>query len=73
MYNSSNVKLWPVFLAINELNPSSRFARENMILAAIWQGKNKPPFSQYMAAFGEEMVPLYYEGFSIHPPGVPEP
>lgn len=69
LYNSSNVKLWPVFLAINELPPSSRFSRENMVLAAIWQGKDKPPFSQYMCAFGEQMCKLYVDGMNIKPFG----
>ena len=44
LYNSPNIKLWPVFLAIDELPSSQRFAHENMILAAIWQAKIKPPF-----------------------------
>ena len=69
LYSSSNVKLWPVFLAINELPPSQRFARENMILAAIWQGKNKPPFLEYMQAFGGEMCRLHDQGFTITPAG----
>ena len=69
LYSSSNVKLWPVFLAINELPPAVRFARENMILAAVWQGKSKPPFSQYMCSFGEEMCKLYSEGFPVSIPG----
>ncbi len=67
LYTSSNVKLWPIFLAINELPPGSRYARENMILAAIWQGKNKPPFQQYLSAFGEEISMLYHQGFVINP------
>ncbi|XP_070537055.1 uncharacterized protein [Ptychodera flava] len=73
LYSSSNVKLWPVFLAINELPPATRFARENMILAAIWQGKNKPPFTQYLGAFSEAMVKLHDEGLVITPPGAPTP
>lgn len=43
LYSSSKIELWPIFLAINELSPSLRFARENIILAGIWQGKGKPP------------------------------
>ena len=62
-----------MFLAINELPAASRFARENMILATIWQGKNNPPFSLYMHAFGEEMCKLYEEGFLVSPPGVSTP
>ena len=46
LYASSKVELWPVFLAVNELNPSLRFSRENMLLIAIWQGRGKPPFRQ---------------------------
>lgn len=44
-----------------------------MILAAIWQGKNNPPFSLYMHAFGEEMCKIYEEGFLVSPPGVSTP
>ena len=40
-----------------------------MILAAVWQGKSKPPFSQYMCSFGEEMCKLYSEGFPVSIPG----
>lgn len=72
LYSSSNVKLWPIFLAINELAPSSRFSRENMILAAIWQGKDKPPFGQYMCAFGEKMCSLYKDGIIVKPYGAIE-
>ena len=68
LYSSSNVKLWPVYLAINELPTSMRFARENMILAAVWQGKSKPPFSHYMCSFGEEMKKMYFEGFEVNLP-----
>lgn len=46
LYESSKIELWPVFLAINELSPTLRFSRENMLLIAIWQGKGKPPFKQ---------------------------
>lgn len=65
LYSSSNVKLWPVFLAINEIPPNARFCRDNMIFAAIWQGKNKPPFYEYISSFGEEMHKLYVHGFPL--------
>lgn len=47
LYASSKVKLWPIFMAINEEPLSQRFARDNMILAGIWQGKSSPPFQLY--------------------------
>lgn len=62
------MKLWPIFLAVNEIPVQSRFARDNIILAGIWQGKDKPPFLQYLWSFGEEMCRLHDEGITIHPP-----
>lgn len=65
LYDSSKVKLWPIYLAINELPVAARFSRENLVLAGMWQGKVKPPFLQYMWAFGEEMCRLHDSGFII--------
>lgn len=65
LYSSSHVELWPIFLAINELNPAARFARENMLLVGLWQGKGKPPFQHYMHIFSEHMNSLYTEGIQI--------
>ena len=65
LYSSSKIELWPIYLAINELPPQCRFSRENMILAAIWQGKGKPPFYQYASMFTEQMNKLYNEGIDV--------
>ena len=67
LFNSSKVKLWPIFICINELPPAQRFARENTILAALWQGKDKPPFFQYISAFGDEMSKLHTDGIYAQP------
>ncbi|XP_046566559.1 LOW QUALITY PROTEIN: uncharacterized protein LOC124275121 [Haliotis rubra] len=48
LYSSSRIEFRPIFLAINELSPAVRFARDNMILVGIWQGKGKPPFQNYL-------------------------
>lgn len=65
LYSSSSVKLWPIFLAINEIPLAQHFSRDNMILVGIWQGKGNPPFLQYLNAFGEEMCELYNNGITI--------
>jgi hypothetical protein len=36
-----------------------------MVLVWIWQGKESPPFLQYMNAFGEEMCSLYEDGIPV--------
>ena len=65
LYSSAKVKLWTIFIAINEIPLCQRFARENMVLVGIWQGKASPPFLQYMNAFGEEMCSLYGDGIPV--------
>jgi hypothetical protein len=55
LYSSTKTELWPLFLAVNELPPTQRFARENMIVAGILQGKGKPPFKAFLNAFTEDM------------------
>ena len=54
LYKSAQVKLWPIFLAVNEIPLSERFSRDNMILVGIWQGKGNPPFLHYMNALGRK-------------------
>lgn len=70
LYGSSRIELWPIFLTINELSPSSRFARDNMILVGIWQGKGKPPFQSYLKTFTSQMNTLYTDGFNISVDGI---
>jgi len=65
LYSSSKVKLWPIFLATNEIPLSQRFSRDNMVLAGIWQGKGNPPFLHYLNAFGNAMNELYHEGLPV--------
>lgn len=65
MYSSSKIELWPIFIAINELSPSVRFSRDNMLLVGIWQGKGKPPFQQYMNIFSDQFNSLYEDGIEL--------
>ena len=65
LFSSSGVKLWPIFLAVNELPPAVRYCRENIILAGLWQGNTKPPFLQYLSALGRHLHRLYIEGVNV--------
>jgi hypothetical protein len=64
LYKSAHVKLWPIFLAINEIPLRQRFSRENMVLVGIWQGKGSPLFLQYMNKFRGGNVSLVSRGDS---------
>lgn len=65
LYSSSKIELWPIFLAINELSPPKRFSRENILLAAMWQGKGKPPFHEYFREFSSHLNALYTNGVEV--------
>ncbi|KAJ8311221.1 hypothetical protein KUTeg_011228 [Tegillarca granosa] len=65
LYSSSKIELWPIFLAINELSPMLRFARENILLMGLWQGKGKPPFQSFLKIFSEEMNTIYNDGVEV--------
>ena len=65
LYKSSTVNIWPVFLAVNELPPEERFAKKNLILWGLWQGKGKPRFSTFFEVFTDDLIRLKFKGFSI--------
>ena len=65
LYKSSKVNIWPVFLAINELPPEERFAKKNMVLWGLWQGKGKPRFSTFFEVFTDDLITLKLEGIVI--------
>ena len=58
LYKSSTDNLWSIFLAINELSPALKFRCEDILLAGMWPGKQKPPFRIDMSKFGESVTAL---------------
>lgn len=65
LYKSSKINIWPVFLAVNEFPPEERFAKKNMILWGLWQGKGKPQFSTFFEVFTDDLIALKHRGFTI--------
>lgn len=51
VFKSSNVSIWPLFLIINELPYEARMRQENMLLAGLWFGKQKPFMGTYLYPF----------------------
>jgi len=48
VFKSSKISLWPIFLTINELPYKVRMKAENMILAGLWFGNQKPSMNTFM-------------------------
>lgn len=55
--------LWPVFLQQDYLRPEKRFNVDNMILVALYYGKNKPNMNEFLAPLVEEFQ--HYDKFKL--------
>ncbi|CAG2218049.1 unnamed protein product [Mytilus edulis] len=51
VFKSSKVSVWPLFMVINELPYKLRMMKENMILAGLWFGNQKPSMSTFLSPF----------------------
>lgn len=41
-HRASDLSIWPIFLVINEIEKSKRFALENVLVGGVWPGPTKP-------------------------------
>lgn len=58
IHKSSRCSLWPVLLTCNFLPPRMRFKEQNMIMAGLYYGTQKPEFSLFLTPLVEEMNKL---------------
>lgn len=65
IFKSSKYSLWPLFLAINELPYSHRFRRDNMLLAGVWFGPDKPFMLTFLKPFYNAFLQLETNGVNI--------
>ena len=66
LFKSTHVELWPLYLIINELPTQMRFARENILLLGLWQGRGKPPFQSFLSTFANEMKKMFHDGVKVN-------
>ena len=67
LFKSSNISIWPIFLIINELEPSLRFKSENIIFAGIWYSSKKPEAALFLEPLYKELK-LLKEGIKVNIP-----
>ena len=53
--------LWPVWIAIANLPPILRSAFKNIILAGLWFGTDKPPWTSFLKAISEQLKPTTFK------------
>lgn len=58
VYKSSKISMWPIYLIINELPFEMRMKKENMLLAAIWYGPEKPEFAMFFDSLTSSLTKM---------------
>ena len=56
--SKSNLTLWPVYLAINEIPAQERFCLENIVIGGLSVADKKPNFDIFLAPIIEELLTL---------------
>ena len=59
IFKSSNYSIWPFVFTIDELPPEERFKIENMLIAAIHVGNEKPIPNLFLQPVKKELRQLY--------------
>lgn len=59
LFKSSKFSIWPLYLVINELPYEERFKKENVIIAGIWFGPEKPNANLFISVFRDCLKKLY--------------
>lgn len=56
--DKSNLSIWPVYLAINEIDIGDRFCIDNIIIAGMCVGHKKPSICEFFAPIKKELLDL---------------
>ena len=69
VFKSSKYNIWPLYFAINELPPQKRWCSDNVVLAGLWFGSNKPNMLTFLKPFTESISNLY-TGIELYSPDI---
>ena len=58
IFKSSSLSMWPVFMIINEIPPSERKLKENIVYYGLWIAAKKPQMWSYLKPLHEELCKL---------------
>lgn len=65
IFKSSKMSIWPVFLMINELPFDIRKCSENMLIAGLWFGEQKPFMYTFTEPLHRDLQKLENEGLEV--------
>lgn len=70
VFKSSKFSIWPLYLAINELPPQKHWCSNNIILASLWFGSQKPNMLVFLKSFADNFARLHLEGVEVSSPDI---
>ena len=73
LFKSSKYSLWPVYLIVNELPFKLHKLRENIIIAGLWFGENKPNMNIFLKPIMTELLALEHNGIEVMVPAQESP
>ena len=73
LFKSSKFSIWPLCFTINELSYNQRTQTENLILAGLWFGENKPNMLTFMKPFTESLLDIKKNGVEVNIPNRDSP
>ncbi len=56
--DKSNLSIWPVYLAINELEQGDRYQMDNVLLSGVCVGYSKPLIKEFLIPIKNELLEL---------------
>ena len=69
VFKSSKYGIWPLYFAINELSPQKRWRSDNILLAGLWFGPQKPNMLTFLNPFKDTLSTLH-AGVELYSPDI---
>ena len=69
VFKSSKCSIWPLYFAINELPIHKRWCSDNLLLAGLWFGYQKPNMLTFLKPFVESLSTMH-AGVTMHSPDI---
>ena len=67
-FKSSRTTVWPVFIALSNLEPTIRMRKDNLVTIALWVDQSKPKFEELFSPLIKIFNKLSISGLKINTP-----
>jgi len=65
-FNSSNITVWPIVIALSNLPPKVRWNKDNLVVSSLWVAERKPPMTIFFAHLRNTLKYLSERGINLN-------